>query len=139
MNAGLEEQVNMRKQDEKAGRARKAILVLGMHRSGTSALTRVLNLYGAALPRRMIPPNPNNEKGYWEPKVIVRIHDELLSAAGSRWDDVLDFPAAWFASEIAQTFAIRLLGVARRVPAAKLFVVKDRGSPAFTALAASIG
>jgi len=126
MNAGLEEQVYMPKQDEKAARDRKAILVLGMHRSGTSALTRVLNLYGAALPRRIMAPDPNNEKGYWEPEAIVTIHDELLSAAGSSWDDVLDFPAAWFSSEIAQTFAIRLLEVLREEYAvAKLFVVKD--------------
>ena len=34
----------------------KAILVLGMHRSGTSAITRVLNLLGMQLPGELMAP-----------------------------------------------------------------------------------
>ena len=33
---------------------RTCLIVLGMHRSGTSALARVLNLLGASLPNRML-------------------------------------------------------------------------------------
>lgn len=66
---------------------RTAILVLGMHRSGTSALTRVLNLLGAALPRHVLEPGPGNEAGFWEPKRIVDLHEQMLAEAGSTWDD----------------------------------------------------
>jgi hypothetical protein len=45
----------------------QALLVFGMHRSGTSALTRVLNLRGAALSRQMVAPKSDNPRGYWEP------------------------------------------------------------------------
>ncbi|MEI9983900.1 MAG: hypothetical protein WDN69_12225 [Aliidongia sp.] len=67
------------------GRARRrAIFVLGMHRSGTSALTRVLGLCGADLPGRLIEADPaTNERGFWEPRELVALHDEVLGAAGS--------------------------------------------------------
>jgi hypothetical protein len=67
--------------------ARICVLVLGMHRSGTSALTRVLSLLGANLPKILIGSGPGNESGHWEPQRIVRLNDRLLSELGSCWDD----------------------------------------------------
>ncbi|WP_089729148.1 DUF707 domain-containing protein [Candidatus Thiosymbion oneisti] len=65
-----------------------AILVLGMHRSGTSALTRVINLLGADLPPRLMPPaTDNNALGFWESIDAYRMNDELLTSLGSHWDD----------------------------------------------------
>lgn len=69
-----------------------AVLVLGMHRSGTSALTGLLAILGCALPRRLIGGNISNEKGYFESIPLNDFHEELLGAAGSRWDDWLAFP-----------------------------------------------
>ena len=46
------------------GTQRRAVVVLGMHRSGTSALTRVVSLLGADLPSRLIPANVANEAGF---------------------------------------------------------------------------
>ena len=104
----------------------KAIVVLGVHRSGTSALTRVLNLCGAALPKQIMPPAPDNETGFWEPAEIVAIHEELLVSAGSRWDDVLDFPQPWFTSDIAEYFKCRIINILRENFAdTPLFVIKD--------------
>ena len=59
---------------------RSCILVLGMHRSGTSALTRVLSLAGAALPADLMGPSVGKELGHWESKRIVAFHDELLNS-----------------------------------------------------------
>ncbi|MEZ5065808.1 MAG: glycosyltransferase [bacterium] len=64
-----------------------AILVLGMHRSGTSALTRVLHLLGAELGSNLMPPSPANPKGYWEHADIVFLHDVALAHLGRTWDD----------------------------------------------------
>ena len=62
-----------------AGRKKHAILVLGMHRSGTSPLTRVLNLLGAKLPNNVMPPAPNNnEQGFWESRDLMVINDDIL-------------------------------------------------------------
>lgn len=66
---------------------RQCILVLGMHRSGTSALTRVLSLMGAALPKNILGANESNEKGHWEPARLIEYHDQLLAELGSSWDD----------------------------------------------------
>ena len=90
------------------GVRRRAILVLGMHRSGTSALTRLLALCGADLPQRLMEPNFANPKGYWEPADIVDLHDEMLAAAGSSWNDVAGFPLGWLDTPEGQSFRSRL-------------------------------
>ncbi|MFA5950035.1 MAG: glycosyltransferase [Hyphomicrobium sp.] len=66
---------------------RTCILVLGMHRSGTSALTRVLSLLGAALPKNVLGPGLGNDTGHWEPSRIADLNDELLTELGSAWSD----------------------------------------------------
>jgi hypothetical protein len=63
------------------------LLILGMHRSGTSALTKVLNLMGATLPVEMFEPNSFNTAGYWEPSKIVRYNNRFLQECGSAWHD----------------------------------------------------
>lgn len=71
---------------------RIAYLVLGMHRSGTSAVTQLLALAGASLPANVMPGDSHNEKGYFEPWKIAVFNDERLRAGGSAWDDVFAFP-----------------------------------------------
>lgn len=66
---------------------RVCLLVLGMHRSGTSALTRVLSLMGADLPKQLIEPDSSNETGYWESIVLQRYHDHVLNELDSSWSD----------------------------------------------------
>ncbi|HEX3463975.1 MAG TPA: hypothetical protein VHS78_08015 [Candidatus Elarobacter sp.] len=63
------------------------VLLVGMHRSGTSALTRVLSLCGGALPARLLPPDAGNPSGYWEPLDAIAIDDAYLRARGSSWYD----------------------------------------------------
>lgn len=63
-----------------------AIMVLGMHRSGTSALTRILNILGADLPDDLMPANAYNKSGYWEPKGVVALNDAWLAKADAAWD-----------------------------------------------------
>jgi hypothetical protein len=66
---------------------RDAIFVLGMGRSGSSALTRVSSLCGAALPFRTLPADVGNPRGYWEPRDAVDLNNRLLSRYGSSWYD----------------------------------------------------
>ena len=60
-----------------------AILVVGMHRSGTSALARTISLLGARLPSDLVGPNEGNPHGHWEPQEIVNLNDKMLADAGS--------------------------------------------------------
>ena len=67
---------------------RTCLLILGMHRSGTSAITRILNLMGAELPKQLLGALPGNEAGHWEPERLVLLHDQMLAEAGSSWRDL---------------------------------------------------
>ena len=71
---------------------RTAYLVLGMHRSGTSAVTQMLALAGAALPENVMAGDEHNAKGYFEPWKVAILNDERLRAAGAAWDDVFAYP-----------------------------------------------
>jgi len=76
----------------KIAKPRTAYLVLGMHRSGTSAVTQLLALAGAQLPANVMPGDEHNAKGYFEPWKIAIFNDERLRAAGSAWDDPFAYP-----------------------------------------------
>ncbi|BCO47480.1 hypothetical protein MINTM002_31540 [Mycobacterium intracellulare] len=54
------------------------LFVLGMPRSGTSALTRVLSLCGASLPGELEIADSNNPRGYWEPRETHHLNGHML-------------------------------------------------------------
>jgi hypothetical protein len=66
------------------------ILVIGMHRSGTSALTRALNLMGwnVGPTEGMMKPSPEQPHGYWEQEPLRQRNDSLLACRMSAWDRV---------------------------------------------------
>ncbi|HLY57881.1 MAG TPA: glycosyltransferase [Stellaceae bacterium] len=105
---------------------RRGVLILGMHRSGTSALTRVVNLLGARLPAHLLAPGPDNPQGFWEGERFMRLHDEMLAAAGLRWHDPWNLPPGFFDSAAAQDFVARLRDlIAAEFGGASLFAIKD--------------
>ena len=62
----------------------RLIVVLGMHRSGTSAITRGLQVMGVELGDRMMPPvEGNNSKGFWEDLDLYALNIEILNNIGS--------------------------------------------------------
>ena len=69
-----------------AGR-RIALFVLGVGRSGTSALTRVLSLCGGTLPTDLLGANQGNLLGHWEPSVALAINERILADHDSSWYD----------------------------------------------------
>ena len=85
-------------------RPRRVVLVLGMHRSGTSALARALHVLGLGLPGNLLPPAPDNTEGYFESRDLARLNERMLVAAGTAWHDPTPIPEAWFASADAQAF-----------------------------------
>src|SRR5262245_37750610 len=94
------EKIVARRRDNASG-GRQALLVLGMHRSGTSAITRIFNLLGADLPKNLMSSGPGNELGHWESNDLVIIHDDLLTSAGSKWDDWRAFNPDWYESNVS--------------------------------------
>lgn len=75
------------------------VLVAGMHRSGTSALTRAINLAGVPLPSNLMPPSATeNADGFWESQELMHIHDAALRSLKSDWKDPREIPGEWFDS-----------------------------------------
>ncbi|MBC7193997.1 MAG: glycosyl transferase, partial [Marinobacter sp.] len=65
---------------------KRLIVVLGMHRSGTSAITRGLQVLGVGLGDRLIPPMEGiNDKGFFEDIDLNALNNEILQALGSDW------------------------------------------------------
>jgi hypothetical protein len=97
-----------------------------MHRSGTSAVARVLSLLGADLPKNLIAPASDNPRGFWESTALWALHEELLAALGSSWDDWTRLPADLFETQTANRFRARLLALLEADFAeSHLFVLKD--------------
>ena len=105
---------------------RIAVIVLGMHRSGTSALAGVLGLLGCDEPETLMIPNENNKKGYFESSKLYQLHAQLFASAGTRWDDWLPMPAGWFKSPPAAAFHDRAVEtVTAEFGKSRLFMIKD--------------
>ena len=97
-----------------------------MHRSGTSALTRVLTFVGCEPPRTLMEPTPDNARGYWESQPVADLNDALLGSAGTAWHDWRPFDPGWYASPVAGEFRERAHEVLRKeFGDSRLFVVKD--------------
>ena len=87
------------------------VFVLGMHRSGTSAVARLVNLLGVPLVADdLLPADDANPKGYWESASLKVANDELLEDLGwswlwpprvpPNWDDDALTPARRFAGAL---------------------------------------
>jgi hypothetical protein len=87
---------------------RQAILILGMHRSGASALAGVVRSLGVAAPKTFTMPDSGNPSGYWESVPLANAHDELLASAGSRWNDWRQLNPEWIHSDAAQRLKERI-------------------------------
>jgi hypothetical protein len=108
--------------------ARPVILfVIGLGRSGTSALTRVLSLCGAALPAGLLGATASNPRGYWEPRAAVHLNEDILRRYNSSGYDPslrLQEDGAFDAEENAACIA-KIKEYLSTLPAGPLVVIKE--------------
>ncbi|QGZ96558.1 glycoside hydrolase family 99-like domain-containing protein [Terricaulis silvestris] len=65
------------------------IAVLGMHRSGTSAISRGLTTLGVDLGDNLLGPSVgDNDKGFWEDADLTAFNDGILARLGSSYDSL---------------------------------------------------
>jgi hypothetical protein len=77
-------------------KATEAVLVLGMHRGGTSALAGLLRHSGFELGRSLMEPAAGvNDKGFFENLDAFRIHERLLASLGRSRFDPREMPNGW--------------------------------------------
>src|SRR5579863_8666226 len=82
------------------------VLVLGMHRSGTSALAGALQSmgYDVGPDDDVMPADLGNPEGYFELLSVVRANDDLLAHFGGRWDSPPVLNPDWTNDEAATAF-----------------------------------
>jgi len=105
---------------------RSAFLVVGMHRSGTSAFAGTLSRLGLSIPATLMAPSPANANGYYESDELAKLHNRVLRSAGLRWDDWSAIQQNWFAGPPATAYAadiVRFLD--GQFARSASFVVKD--------------
>ena len=74
-----------------------ALFVLGMHRSGTSLMAGCLAALGVDFGTDMVPARKDvNEKGFFEHRQVLEVHDQLLALLGSDWADPCALPEDWW-------------------------------------------
>ena len=69
---------------------RQVVCIIGMHRSGTSMVTRLVNAVGVELGAHqdLMDSHPiDNPTGYWEHQAVVDLNDRLLESFGGSWDE----------------------------------------------------
>jgi len=97
-----------------------------MHRSGTSATAGVLKRVGVELGSELLPPQPDNPKGFFEHARIIRLHDEVLSIFDATWDDPRSLPERWEQDPRLASPRQRLKVILRRTFAERpLWGIKD--------------
>ncbi|MDX1643887.1 MAG: glycosyltransferase, partial [Thermoanaerobaculia bacterium] len=103
------------------------ILVLGMHRSGTSAVGAVLERLGLYFgpPEAALAPQPDNPRGFWERRDVVALNDELLAAAGGSWSEVSALDRRTFESALPREIEERFEGTLEDLEAHRPWFVKD--------------
>lgn len=105
----------------------KLIVVLGMHRSGTSAVTRALTTIGVELGDALLMPMQSvNDKGFFEDIDFVALNEEMLRACGRTWfslDPIQPTEADFLCNHGYLQKAIELLR--EKVSAHQFFALKD--------------
>ncbi len=104
----------------------EAILVLGMHRSGTSAVAGALNLLGATPPAKLLSPASDNPSGFWEAESVLGVNDWILNEGGAVWYDCLAFDAnALDVQTRAMALTFIMLCMTSEFGSAPLKLIKD--------------
>jgi hypothetical protein len=102
------------------------LFIVGMHRSGTSAVAGACHLMGLDTGRTLMLPNAANAKGFWENQLIVDVHDRFLCEHGVDWDTADFLPDGWWQGEPADRAATHLEQVLlREFDPQKNWVIKD--------------
>ena len=102
------------------------LVVLGMHRSGTSMLMRLCNLAGVHVGERLIAAREDNAKGFWEHAEIVELDEKIFRLFALNSQDVLPFPPDWLSHpELAPLKEALLAAVRRDLCGDRIWGLKD--------------
>jgi len=105
-----------------------AICVIGMHRSGTSAITKTISCLGVDLGNEgsLMEGAEDNPRGFWENRKIQSINDQILNAMDREWCSVLPANGEWWERQEIQPLKEELKQlILSEYPDQKLWIWKD--------------
>lgn len=70
-------------------RAERGLIILGMHRSGTSAVAGELSRLGARFHSDLLPADDSNPLGYFESEAVRTINDAIMQFLFGGWDSLI--------------------------------------------------
>ena len=105
----------------------QALIILGMHRSGTSATTGMLRCFGVELGNKLYKGHAEiNAKGYFEHNDITDTNDEVLLSINSIWDDILIMPDEWWTNPKLEHYSKKISRYLKRdFSNSKMWAIKD--------------
>ena len=93
---------------------RRVVVVLGMHRSGTSALTGGLKTLGVQLGDNVsYEPAFDNLKGFWEDQDVLKINEDILKVCGLAWHSLANIDQSFWETSTAATFKLEAIKLVR--------------------------
>ena len=103
------------------------VAILGMHRSGTSAVAGFLARAGyyAGSDEELLAPAEDNPKGFFERQDVNALNDEFFASLGGAWDRPPERGAIEAAAPAWQAKARELLGALQEQAGARPVVLKD--------------
>lgn len=106
---------------------KQIVVVLGMHRSGTSAITRGLQVLGVDLGGNLLSAEVgNNEKGFFEDAAVTDFNVELLKALGHDWHTLTPILPEELESKVAEDHKVLAIELLRsKLAGINCFGVKD--------------
>lgn len=102
-------------------------IVLGMHRSGTSALTSLLDRLGfyAGPDESLSAADEDNAKGYWENRELYALDEEILAALGGSWTEPLEIDPRRLGDAARAGFLPRARALVGKLDSYGPWVIKD--------------
>lgn len=103
------------------------LIVLGMHRSGTSAVAGVLNLMGAyfSSPELALPADPTNPKGYWERRDVIITNKTVMEKSGATWHNISQFDPFHISQDLQQEFKTHANPIIQSLNQHQQWLLKD--------------
>jgi hypothetical protein len=103
------------------------ILVVGMHRSGTSALASALEAMGltAGPAEGLMAANRDNPAGYYEQQSVADFNDEVLAHLGGGWDSPPQLEKGWSTNPSMAPYVVRASKLVDSLFGGEHFVLKD--------------
>ncbi|MEQ0777198.1 hypothetical protein ABLT15_33280 [Paraburkholderia tropica] len=101
------------------------VIVLGMHRSGTSVTTRLMETMGASFGDKLWPAGPDNPKGFFEDSDVIRLNIDLMEATGVDWQALPPPDFSRLSAEQIEAFQQRALDLLQEKCAGGMLALKD--------------